>query len=132
MQEILSDDRIVRHIEWVSVAVLFAVTGGGWYFFSLHAAGGVLLGGVISIVSFRILKWQLRRAFANPEKIPGKGRVLASYYIRFLAVAFIIYMVIYYEWVHPISLLIGLSVVVVSLFMVGIREYLALLQKGEN
>lgn len=130
MREILTNEKLLRRIEWANVFFLLILTGGAWLFFSVRVAGGVLLGGIVSTVSFQVLKWQLRRAFRNPEKIQGKGKILASYYLRFLAVAFVIFTIIYYGWVHPIALLVGLSVVVISILVIGFQEILLTLLKG--
>ncbi len=132
MREILSDEKLVRRIEWVNGILLAVFAVGAWFVFSLRAAAGVLAGGAVSVASFEILKWQLRRSFRNTESIPGKGRLFISYYLRYLGAVFVIFTVIYYKWVQPIPFLVGLSVVMASMFLVGVREYLIMLQRGER
>lgn len=133
MREILEGDRLVRHIEWTNGILVVVVSLGAWIWFSGASAFGVLLGGLISTLSFQALKWQLRRAFGNSERLPRKGGLFASYYLRFLAVLFVVYTVIYYGWANPIALLVGLSLVVLSISVVGAHEFLLMfVKKGER
>ena len=99
--------------------------------FSLKAPSGVLLGGGIAILSFQVLKWQLRRAFQKPGKLPSKAGLFASYYIRFLATLFLIFLVLYLGWATPIPFLVGLSVMVFSIILVGAFEFI-IDEKGES
>ena len=129
--KILTDERLLRHIEWTNIGLLVAAVFGAWIFFSSWIAFGVLLGGVIATVSFQILKWQLRRAFQSAGKVPHKGGLFVSYYLRFLITLFVIFTVIYYGWANPIALLVGLSLVVLSIAAVGAHEFLLMqLRKG--
>ena len=129
--KILTDERLLRHIEWTNIGLLVVAVFGAWIFFSYWIAFGVLLGGVIATVSFQILKWQLRRAFQSAGKVPHKGGLFVSYYLRFLITLFVIFTVIYYGWANPIALLVGLSLVVLSIAAVGAHEFLLMqLRKG--
>lgn len=103
-----------------------------WIISSGDFAIGVLLGALISSLSFQILKWQLRRAFQTPGVTPRKGGVFFSYYLRFLGTLFLVFLAIYYRWAEPVPFVIGLSVVVLSILMVGGQEfYVMLRKKGE-
>ncbi len=121
--KIFTDERLLRHIEWTNIGLLIVSTLGAWIFFSYRIAFGVFLGGAIATVSFQILKWQLRRAFQSAGKIPRKGGLFISYYLRFLITLFVVFTVIYYGWVNPIALLVGLSLVVLSIAAVGVHEF---------
>ena len=122
--EILTNERLLRRIEWINITVLVAATMGAWVLFSYKIAFGVFLGGIIATGSFQILKWQLRRAFQSPGKIPRKGGLFISYYLRFLVTLFVIFTIIYYGWANPIALLVGLSLVVLSIAAAGAHEFL--------
>lgn len=130
MKEIPANERLVRRIEWVSGILLAVLTLGAWCLFSQQAAVGVFLGCVIAILSFQVLKWQLRRAFMRPGKLPSKAGLFASYYIRFLAVLFLVFVVIYFGWAAPIPFVVGLSVMVLSIGLVGGFEFV--LMKGDS
>jgi hypothetical protein len=128
---IISDESLLRRIEWINLVLVILATLGAWAGFSFKIAFGVFLGGIIATASFQILKWQLRRAFQSQGVIPHKGGLFASYYLRFLAVVFVIYTVIYYGWANPIALLVGLSLVVLSIVLAGVHEFLLMqVRKG--
>ncbi len=133
MRQISDTETLLRRIEWVSgILLLLAVTCAA-ILFSLQTAFGVLLGGAIAVSSFQILKWQLRRAFLTPGKLPGKAGLFASYYLRFLATLFVVFVVLYYGWAAPIPFLAGLSVMVLSIVLVGGFELISMaVKKGER
>lgn len=133
MHEIQPDEKLVRRIEWTNGIVLVVLTLGAWIFGSGKAASGVFLGGAIVTASFQILKWQLKKAFGNPGRIPSKAGLFVSSYIRFLATLFVVFLVIYCGWANPIAFLVGLSAVSLSVVVVGGREFLLVLaKKGET
>ncbi|MCE5242746.1 MAG: ATP synthase subunit I [Desulfobacteraceae bacterium] len=133
MLDVLTGERLVRLIEWMSAIFAVGLSLGAWYFYSAPAARGVVFGAAIAIASFQVLKWQLKKAFRDPLNLPGKGKVFASYYLRFLVTLFLVFLVMYFGWGDPIAFLVGLSVIVVSIIIIGALEYLMLLaRKGDN
>jgi hypothetical protein len=132
VREILTGERLLRRIEWVSGILLTLCALIALLRFSAQAALGVLLGGAIAISSFQVLKWQLRRAFEKPGKLPRKAGLFASSYVRFLATLFLVFMVLYYGWASPVPFLAGLSVVVLSIVLVGGLEFIVMVKKGES
>ena len=132
MEKILADERLLRRIELVNVTLMVVLPASAWALLSVNMALGVFLGAAIATLSFRVLKWQLKRAFRTPGGVPGKGRLFASYYLRYLGTFFLVFVVMYYGWVNPIAFLVGLSVVVLSILVGGGLEVLVLLaKKGE-
>lgn len=129
MRNVLANEKLLRRIEYANGAWLAAASLGAWGFFSAKIAFGVFLGAAIASLSFQALKWQLQRAFHNPSKPPPKGGLFISYYLRFLMTLFVVFAVIYYGWVNPIALVVGLSVVVWSIAMVGAGEFIRMLVK---
>lgn len=132
MREILQDDRLLRRIETTNLILTVVVPLGAAVFFSWQIAAGVLLGAVIMAANFQVLKWQLRKAFEAPGLLPSKGALFGKYYVRFLATVFVVFTVIYYEWVHPIAFLVGLSLVMVSIIGVGIQQFVVMLRRGDR
>lgn len=127
------EEKLLRRIELVNVILLGLLPLVGWLLVSVQTAVGVFLGAAIVTVSFRVLKWQLNKAFRTPGKLPQKGRVLAGYYLRLSAMLFLVFLVVYFGWADPIAFLVGLSVVVLSIFVGGGLEILVLLAgKGES
>ena len=133
MEKVLFEEKLLRRIELVNVILMGLLPLGAWVLVSAEAALGVLLGAAIVSVSFRVLKWQLNKAFRTPGKLPQKGQVFASYYLRYLATLFLVFVGIYYGWADPIAFLVGLSVVVLSIQVGGGIEILrSHVKKGES
>jgi hypothetical protein len=132
LQEILQDDKLLRRIETTNLVLTVLVPLGTAVFFSLPLAGGVLLGAVVMTISFETMKWQLRKAFRIPGAAPGKGALFGKHYARFLVTVFVVFTVIYYQWVHPIAFLIGLSLVMVSIIGVGIQQFVVMFRRGDR
>ena len=132
MREILQDDRLLRRIETTNLVLTVVVPLGAAVLFSWPMAAGVLLGAVVMAANFQVLKWQLRKAFQTPGQLPSKGVLFGKYYLRFLATVFVVFTVIYYQWVHPIAFLVGLSLVMVSIIGVGIQQFVVMLRRGDR
>lgn len=85
---------------------------------------GVVAGGLIVAINFHLLKRTIDKDI-RPEKVMEKGRsltgrVLIKYYIRFFVSGIFIFLLISNHVVHPLGLLIGLSVVVASVILVTV------------
>ena len=134
MVQVLADEeQLLRRIEVVNVILMGLLPIGAWVLVSAKTALGVFLGAAIVTLSFRVLKWQLNKALRTPGKLPQKGRVFASYYLRYVGTLFLVFVVMYYGWADPIAFLIGLSVVVLSILVGGGLEVLvSLARKGES
>ena len=133
MRDIPASETLLRRIEIVSGVLLSIFVLAALARFSLQTAAGVLLGGGIAILSFQVLKWQLRRALERPGRLPQKAGLFASYYVRFLATLLLIFIVLYLGWASPIPFLVGLSVMVLSIVLVGGFEFIMMaVQKGES
>jgi len=132
LYEIQPNEKLVRRIEWTNAVVLIVLSLGAWGIGSWQVALSVLIGGGIVTLSFQILKWQLKRALNSPGRIPSKAGLFLSYYLRFLGTLFVVFVVMYCGWVNPIPFVVGLSVVSLSVVLVGGREFLLVLaKKGE-
>jgi hypothetical protein len=133
VQVLADEEQLLRRIEGVNVILMSLLPIGAWVLVSAKTALGVFLGAAIVTLSFRVLKWQLNKAFRTPGKLPQKGRVFASYYLRYVGTLFLVFVVMYYGWADPIAFLIGLSVVVMSILVGGGLEVLvSLARKGES
>ena len=89
---------------------------------------GTLCGGVLVTVNFFLADRSLRRSFRAGSPPPVFAVVMAKHYLRFLVTGAIIFWLIASHLVHPLGLLLGLSVVVVSLMaaaVVAVRQSLA-------
>lgn len=84
-------------------------------------AWGVFCGGLLVTVNFHLLSRTLKKAL-TPSRLSSHNVVLAKYYIRFLISGLVIFLLIHSHSVHPVGLIIGLSVVVVSIMAATARE----------
>lgn len=131
MREVVESEVLLRRIELASAVLLLLFTLIALIWFSWKTATGIVLGGAIVIVSFQVLKWQLRRALERPGRLPTKASLFISYYIRFLATLVLVFIVLYLGLATPLSFLVGLSVMVLSIVLVGTFEFL-MMKKGES
>jgi hypothetical protein len=113
--------RILQFVTRANWVILVVATAGGIALAPLDFALGILCGGLIVTVNFHLLAKTLRRALTPPH-LASHNAVIAKYYLRFLASAFIIFLLIAGGVVNPLGLVIGLSVVVVSIILATIRE----------
>ncbi len=91
-------------------------------FLSTYFSMGVLIGGVLSIISYYWLYRIVKRAITYAPAA-AKTMILLWYYVRLLAVGGVLYLIISKQLVDPIGLLVGLSVVVLSIMFTTIRDY---------
>jgi hypothetical protein len=75
---------------------------------------GILFGGLISILNFHWLYRDLQNVF---KQLTGsaKSSIMFKYYIRFALTAVVLYFVISKAFVDVIALIIGLSIVVITI-----------------
>ena len=86
---------------------------------------GIILGGLIIILNFRLFQNTIRRAFSSEGMMNGvKIIIILKYYFRLLALGIIIFVFIAKGGIDPVGLAIGLSVVVVSIISLGITRAL--------
>jgi F0F1-type ATP synthase assembly protein I len=131
VREVIESEKLLQRIELASAILLLAFTAAALVWFSWKCALGVFLGGGIVILSFQVLKWQLRRALLVPGRLPSKAALFVGYYIRFLATLFLVFLVLYLGLATPFPFLIGLSVMVLSMILVGAFEFI-MMKKEES
>ncbi len=95
---------------------------------------GVGMGGLIILANFHILYRVLRKALipehlASPKVVKV---VIVKYYLRLLGTGIILYVLIAKRMVDPLGLVVGLSVVVINLTLLGCNEMRKILFKEAN
>ncbi len=117
--------KFVTRSNWVLfvLAVLF-----GFLVMPFDFARGILFGGLIVTINFHLLYKTLKNAF-TPPNISSHGIVLLKYYIRFVVSGIIIFILIFKDYVDPIGLIVGLSVVVGSIMITMLLEIKKILFK---
>ena len=113
--------RLLRFIVWTNWIIFCAVTVLGFILAPGPFAWGILAGGLIVTINFHLLYRSLRGALTPPH-LGGIRAVLGKYYVRFLVSAIIIFVLVADHYVHPLGLIIGLSVVVTSIFIATFNE----------
>ncbi|NNG00633.1 MAG: ATP synthase subunit I [Desulfobacteraceae bacterium] len=117
--------KFVTHANWWLLLVGGTITIS---LCSIPFAKGVIIGGLIVTLNFTLLSRTLKKALTPPH-LASPNVVLVKYYIRFLASAVIIYILLSKKFVDPIGLVFGLSVVVISIILATLRELKKLIFK---
>jgi len=110
--------RFITLTNWILFCV---VTISGFILAPGPFAWGILAGGLIVTINFQLLYRSLKKALTPPH-LAKPSVILGKYYIRFFASALIIYVLIADHYVNPLGLIIGLSVVVTSIFIATFNE----------
>jgi hypothetical protein len=101
-----------------TLAVLLAALAGGWLG-GAPGALGVLAGGALALLSFRLLAARLR-AVAAAETPGVPWPVLAG--LRFAVVAGVAAMLFVSGWAHPVAWLVGYSALPLAVVLQGLRR----------
>lgn len=113
---------LLRRMEKRNWFILIGMLVFSFSFLSSGFSLGILIGGLLSILSYYWLHQIVKRAIIC-QPATAKATLLIWYYIRLLSVGVVLYFVISRKWVDPIGLLVGLSVVVLSILFTTIRDY---------
>ena len=120
--------RILKFVTRTNWILFFVASIFGLIVSPLHFAMGIIFGGLIVTVNFHLLHRTLKNALTPPH-LASLRVVLSKYYMRFIVSALIIFILISRHYVDPGGLIIGLSVVVVSIILATIFEFKKLIFK---
>lgn len=105
---------------WIILMVLSSIS---FFFCGSSFTLGVILGGLIIMANFGMLQHTVRSAFSSQGVMKNKKMaIIAWFYFRLAILGIIIYMLIASRWVNPVGLVIGLSVVVISIISLAIAS----------
>lgn len=110
--------RFVTRTNWVLFALASAL---GFLLAPPAFARGILFGGLLVTVNFHLLARTLRNALTPPH-LTSHNVVLVKYYLRFMVSGFVIFLLIAGHVVNPVGLVLGLSVVVLSIILATLLE----------
>ena len=113
--------RIIKFVTRSNWILFGTASITGFVIFSRSVALGILFGGLLVTINFHLLAKTLKKALAPPH-LASHNLVLAKYYLRFLVSGFIIFLLIAGHIVHPVGLVIGLSIVVFSIMLATLCE----------
>ena len=115
MNHIVKDplQKRIEFFNWIILAIVFIPS---LIFSPIKFSLGVLLGGFISIINFY---WMTRSLSGIFKQQSGnvKGPVMIKYYLRLALTAVVLFFLISRDTVNVIGLIIGLSVVVITIFV---------------
>ncbi|HEA69693.1 MAG TPA: ATP synthase subunit I [Desulfobacterales bacterium] len=114
--------RILRFITRANWILLGMASIGGLLVSSFDFVLGIIFGGLIVTINFHMLYRTLKRSL-TPPYLSSHNVVIAKYYVRFIVSGFIIFVLISKHFVNPLGLIIGLSVVVVSVILATFLEF---------
>lgn len=110
----------IQRVDWLNwlVAGIFSVFA--WIYCPVFIAKSVCIGALLANVSYIFLKRDLRdflqgRLLHSGMVKKAKYKFYFKYYARLIALACVLYILVSRHTVHPLGLLMGLSVVVISI-----------------
>jgi inner membrane protein involved in colicin E2 resistance len=83
---------------------------------------GILAGGIIASFNFYWLQTALRKIFDQQVAFGHKAIYYAKYYLRLIILGIVLYELIVNKMVHPVGLIIGLSVIVINIMVIAFTE----------
>jgi hypothetical protein len=109
----------VERTEWLILAIL---TLGSLIFWDWHITLGVIIGGVIVILNFRVLRMIFERGFSKGRV---SGAIFITYAVKFLAVLAAVAGVVFllHGVVNLVAFFVGLLTIFLAISVVGIRGY---------
>ena len=113
--------RILTFIVRSNWILLILAAAAGHFMSSSGVTLGIIAGGLIVTVNFHMLYRTLKKSLAPPH-LASPNVVLVKYYIRFIISGLIILFLIAGDYVNPLGLFIGLSVVVASIMLATLYE----------
>lgn len=120
--------RILKFVTRTNWILFGAASTLGFVLAPADFARGVLFGGLLVTINFHLLSKTLQKALTPPH-LASHNLVLIKYYLRFFATGFIIFILIVAKIVHPIGLVLGLSIVVLSIILATLCEIKRLIFK---
>jgi hypothetical protein len=113
-------------MSWVYLGLLVL---GSWWFASWSFAWGVLAGGIVSVVSFRV-SYRDVTAFidtmAGPSPVEkksggsGKTKLLLKFWLRIAVIGIVLLLLIRFGDINVFGLILGLTTVVFTITMSGL------------
>ena len=127
---LIKDEALLKRIEQFNWVLLALLATGSFVFFSREFALGVLVGGILAIANFYLMKRSLLKALDPQRKGKTRFVYLLKYYLRFAALGLMIALLLIKGWVNPFGMLLGLSIIVLGIALVGIEQARKLFFKG--
>lgn len=124
-------DPLIQRIRLMNAVVWLALIGASLLLMDWRFTLGIVAGGLVILANFHLLARALKSGL-NPRQLTTPMAVIAKYYLRLLGTAVVLYFLIAYRLVSPFGLVLGLSVVVINLSLMGCNEIRKILFKEAN
>jgi amino acid transporter len=126
---------MIRGMLWTGLVCLVVLTLGGWFFHSERMAWSVLVGGLLTLVSFALSIRGVKKLADGVVETTGGEEELArrlargreetrkcilGFFVRLLVMALILFPLIRHKWVEVFGLIIGLSVVPLAVLVIAV------------
>ncbi|MDR0478076.1 MAG: ATP synthase subunit I [Desulfobulbaceae bacterium] len=126
---------MIRGMLWTGLICLVVLTLGGWLFYSEKMAWSVLVGGLLTLVSFALSIRGVKKLADGVVEAAADGEELArrlargkqetqkcilGFLVRLLIMALVLFPLVKYKWVEIFGLLIGLSVVPLAVSVIAV------------
>lgn len=114
-------DRLYRNLKVLNLGILLVLTSVSCLVMSHSFTAGIVIGGLIALASFHMLQRMIRKGFAPERSLKTKrASIMVKSFLRLGATGALIYIVISRQWVQPVGLTVGLSIVVISIVILGL------------
>ena len=115
------DDQLLKEIGRLNWFVLILMVLASLFWQSTAVTFGVVAGGLVVILNFGWMGHSLLKVISSPQAYSPRG-FKRNYFFRLLVVGGAIYLLLIRGEVHPLALVVGLSVVVVSLLLTTLKR----------
>jgi hypothetical protein len=118
--------RILSSVKNISIALLYLALVFIGFNASLPFTLGVFAGGLIVTLGFHYMCHTLKKALTPPYKTEI-GPALTKFYLKFAVIVALLTLIIKNDFVHPLGLVIGISVVPISFLLAAVSEFIIIL-----
>ncbi len=123
---IKDEDPMIRDSGIASIIIAFIMTIASFFFMDWWGSLTVFVGSMVMILNFIWLKELVNLLTGRAEKSEDIPRTLVKFLLRYILLGIFLYVIITAREVNVVALLLGLSVLVLGVFIVSIK----LLVKG--
>ncbi len=123
--------QVIKKLQVSSLVLCLVLALFSLVVISGHFALGVLAGGAVASFNFSWFERALRKIFDQKIVLGHKAIYYAKYYLRLVIVGIVLYMLIVSKFVHPLGLIAGLSVFVVSIMVLAFTELWKIIRTKE-
>ena len=120
--------RILTFVTRSNWTLFMVISILGFLLLPADFARGMLFGGLLVTMNFHLLAKTLKKALTPPH-LSSHNLIIAKYFLRFIGSGFIIFILIAGNYVNPLGLIVGLSVVVFSIMLATLCEIAKLIFK---